>query len=145
MRGGHSASPCKTVVLEFSCYSGLSTCSNPAPFTNWKAPTKALPVNLQLEDFQVPGFLRKWIYIKESVHPYSHPFFYLLQEFFLGGKTLLCNHPHPQKCMGGDSYFSHVGPDFLSLQSPPWCLAMVWGLELFPYLLPCCVLVCPWH
>lgn len=54
-------------------------------------------------------------------------------------QTLLCNHPHPQKWME-ETPTSAMWAPISCLQSPPCCLSLVLGLELFSYLLPCCFL-----
>lgn len=98
-------------------------------------------MNLQRAGFQVPGFLKGNEFTLKKVY-------ILLPSFFLPParippgteRVLLCNHLHSQKCMRRDSHFSHVGPNFLSLESPPCCLSLVLGPELFPYPPPCCSL-----
>lgn len=98
-------------------------------------------MNLQRADFQVPGFLKGNEFTLKKVY-------ILLPSFFLPParippgteRVLLGNHLHSQKCMRRDSHFSHVGPNFLSLESPPCCLSLVLGPELFPYPPPCCSL-----
>lgn len=41
----------------------------------------------------------------------------------------LWNLPHPQKDVKRDSHMCHMGPDFLSSESPPWWLSLLPGPE----------------